>query len=456
MARLFLSAAHKSSGKTTVSAGLCAALARRGLDVRPFKRGPDYIDPLWLGRAAGTTCYNLDFNTQAADEITGLVARRGGGDITLVEGNKGLYDGIDPDGADSNAALARLLGTPVILVVDTVGMTRGIAPLLLGYRQFDPDLPIAGVILNRVGGERHESKLRTAVEGYTDLPVLGAVQRDSRLVIDERHMGLVPANEANAANTHLDRLADAVDAGVDVDAVLDAARAAPAPAPAAEAPPATPNGPRVRVGIARDAAFGFYYPDDLEALEAAGAEIVPFDTLHADRLPEAVDALFLGGGFPETHMRSLAANRPLLNALSSAVTGGLPVYAECGGLMLLGRSLTRGPLTLEMAGALPVDTAMDSTPQGRGTVRLRATGDAPWDPGADGAFPAHEFHYSRIVRLDGPLPFAYSVERGHGMDGHNDGLVRNNTVAAYAHLRNVRATPWAARFVAFVRRCRGA
>ena len=197
MTQVFISAAHKSSGKTTVTLGLCAALRERGLKVRPFKKGPDYIDPMWLGRAAGQTCHNLDFYTMERDEIRDTVGYYAqGADISIIEGNKGLYDGLDLDGSNSNAALAKLLGAPVVLVLDARGMTRGIAPLILGYQAFDPDIRIAGVVLNQLGGSRHESKLRAVIEHYTDVQVIGAVARESSMEILERHLGLIPEQRA--------------------------------------------------------------------------------------------------------------------------------------------------------------------------------------------------------------------------------------------------------------------
>ena len=453
MPRFYVSAAHKSSGKTTVAIGLAAALAGRGLAVQPFKKGPDYIDPLWLGRAAGRPCYNLDFNTQSARDIRDLMEGRGAdASLSLIEGNKGLFDGLDLEGRDSNDALARLLAAPVVLVIDCVGMTRGIAPLLLGYRDFAPDLPFAGVILNKVGGPRHESKLRGAVERYTDIPVLGAVPRDESLVIDERHLGLVPANETGAAEAHIAPLAKAMRQSVDLTALYMAAEEAPDMALPA-VPQSPPPAPDLRIGYSRDAAFGFYYTDDLEAFAAAGAELVPVDTLADRALPDGLDGLFLGGGFPETHMGALAANRPLLDDLAAAVEAGLPVHAECGGLMLLGRTLTWGGDTVEMAGALPLHTTMHPRPEGRGLVRLSPTADAPWAPVPTGdSFSAHEFHYSAVSRLEAELPHAWTVERGRGIDGARDGLIHRNTIASYSHFRATSAIPWVARFVDFVRR----
>ncbi len=227
MAHLFISAAHKSSGKTTVTLGLCAALAQAGRRVQPFKKGPDYIDPMWLTQAAGRACGNLDFYTMNIDEIRAEFSHRmQGADIGIIEGNKGLYDGLDLDGSNSNAALAKLLQAPVVLVIDARGMTRGIAPLILGYQAFDPEIRIAGVILNQLGGSRHESKLRAVIEHYTDVKVLGAVHRTAELEIVERHLGLIPSNEAPLAMQRIARIADAVSAQVDLNGVLEVAESA--------------------------------------------------------------------------------------------------------------------------------------------------------------------------------------------------------------------------------------
>src|SRR3990172_8392016 len=221
MNRLLISAAHKSSGKTTLCVGLCAVLRARGLAVQPFKKGPDFIDPMWLSLAAGRDCHNLDFFLMGRDEIQrSFTLRSHGADISLIEGNKGLYDGLSLDGSNSNAALATLLETPVVLVIDARGMTRGIAPLILGYQAFDPQIRIAGVILNQLGGSRHEAKLRAVIEHYTDVPVLGGVNKDDRFAIVERHLGLMPSNEANAAREKIDTIAALVAASVDLDRLL--------------------------------------------------------------------------------------------------------------------------------------------------------------------------------------------------------------------------------------------
>ncbi len=452
---LLISAAHKSSGKTSVSIGLAAALAARGLTVQPFKKGPDYIDPAWLSLAAGRPCRNLDFYTMDRAEILSTFLGHGcNADVALVEGNKGLFDGLDVAGSDSNAALAGMLHLPVVLVIDARGMTRGVAPLLRGYQSFDPDVRIAGVILNKVGGPRHAGKLEAVLERYTDLPLLGVIERSPDYAIVERHLGLVPPNEAAAARTVIERLARNVAARVDLDRILQLAAGARPDCGALPIPPGRPVTRDLRIGIARDAAFGFYYPDDLEAFARAGAELVPIDTLNDRALPD-LDGLFIGGGFPETQMAALSANRELRQLIQSAVAGGLPTYAECGGLMYLCRSLTWRGERHEMVGAVPGDAVMSERPVGRGYVRLEPTGAAPWSvepPGRDLSFAAHEFHYSSINNLPDGLSYAYRVHRGTGIDGSNDGLVLGNLVAGFSHLRSVGGSDWVTAFTRFVRR----
>ena len=469
MNRLLISAAHKSSGKTTLAIGLCAALRRRGLTVQPFKKGPDFIDPMWLSLATGRDCHNLDFFLMGREEILRTFSSRSqDADISLIEGNKGLYDGLSLDGSNSNAALATLLKTPVVLVIDARGMTRGIAPLILGYRAFDKDIRIAGVILNQLGGSRHEAKLRAVIEHYTDIPVLGAVHHDQCLTIVERHLGLMPSNEATEARVKIDAIASVIAGSVDLDRLLAIASEVPALAiPAApdhtltQPSPASGRGDSevnpIKIGIARDAAFAFYYPGDLEALRAAGAELVPINTLHDEKLPE-VDALLIGGGFPEIFMQQLEANVSLRQHIRNAIEDGMPAYAECGGLMYLSRSLSWQGKRCEMAGVIPGDVVMHDRPRGRGYVVLRESGRGLWPAAGSGQAPAeihaHEFHYSSLENLSPDTVYAYDVLRGTGIDGKHDGIVYKNLFACYAHLRDLENNHWAARFVDFVRQRR--
>jgi cobyrinic acid a,c-diamide synthase len=339
----------------------------------------------------------------------------------------------------------------VVLVIDARGMTRGIAPLILGYQAFDPNIRIAGVILNQLGGSRHEAKLRAVIQHYTGVPVLGAVQHDERMTIVERHLGLVPSNEAQGARTRICEIAAHIAAQVDLDRVLAIARQAP-PLQGGELASEAAGGAPVRIGIARDAAFGFYYPGDLDALRSAGAELVDFSALHDSHLPP-VDGVFIGGGFPETHMEALSANTSLRRELHDAIEAGLPAYAECGGLMYLARGIEWDRRAAPMVGVIPADIVMHERPVGRGYVHLRETGHGPWPRAASPLIRAHEFHYSSVENLAPEVEFAYEVERGYGVDGRHDGIVHKNLLASFAHLRDVAGNPWAGRFVDFVRNC---
>jgi len=453
MDRLLISAAHKSSGKTTVSLGLCAAFAARGLAVQPFKKGPDYIDPMWLGRASARACHNLDPYLMTPEQIGAVFARQAAGaDISIVEGNKGLYDGLALDGSNSNAALAQLLDLPVLLVIDARGMTRGIAPLILGYQAFDRRIRIGGVILNRLGGSRHEAKLRAVIEHYTDVPVLGAIAEDTDLALTERHLGLMPSNEHADAARQIGLIGERIAAQVDLARVRALAASAPALNLSAMpmAPVASPAQP-VRIALAQDRAFGFYYPDDLQALRDAGAELLPFDTLSDPALPEAIDGLFIGGGFPELFMRELQANVSLRTQIAAAIADGLPTYAECGGLMYLARSLRWRGERCDMVGAVAGDATLHQKPVGRGYVHLSATDHMPWAGLQGQSVRGHEFHYSSLDGLPADTRYAWRVTRGHGIDGQHDGVVQHNLLATYAHLRSVAGTDWARHFVDFVR-----
>jgi cobyrinic acid a,c-diamide synthase len=451
VSRVFISAARKSSGKTSITIGLCAALHARGLNVQPYKKGPDYIDPHWLARAAGSRCYNLDFYTMERDEIVELFHRYStAADISIIEGNKGLYDGLDLDGSNSNAALAKLLDTPVVLVLDARGMTRGIAPLILGYQAFDEDINIRGVILNNLGGYRHEDKLRKVIEHYTDVHVIGAVHYNPELDIEERHLGLVPSHEDSACLSKIMALKDTIDKQVDLDALLEIAHEHTAEKPAPVIQQVATRQPDINIGIVENAAFGFYYPDDLEAFEHAGANLIRIDNLVDTALPP-LDGLFIGGGFPETHMNELESNENFRLQLAQAIDGGLPVYAECGGLMYLARSIEWRKEKHDMVGAIPADIVMERKPQGRGYVQLRETENGIWPSTHGQTIAAHEFHYSRFINLPKDARFAYQVLRGTGIDGRHDGYIRNNMLACYTHQRNTSKNNWVERFVAFVR-----
>ncbi len=454
MLSYYIAAAHKSSGKTSISIGLTRALSNRGLKVQSFKKGPDYIDPIWLRSASQQACYNLDFNTQNDEELLTLFNTKGSlSDISIIEGNKGLYDGLDLEGSDSNAAMAKLLDVPVILTIDTIGITRGIAPLLQGYQSFDPEVNFTGVILNKVGTSRHESKLRAAIERYTDFKVIGSVGFDSSLSIPERHLGLQPANESEVAEKVINNLAKAILEGVDLKNLIDSE------------PPSVETNVNVikdvieinsisqplKIAIAQDTAFGFYYDDDLEAFECLGVELITIDTLNDEHLP-SVDGLFIGGGFPETQMETLSQNTSLMNDIKTAIEGGLPTYAECGGLMYLSQSIRWQDEQHPMVGVIPGDILMHKKPQGRGYAKLTETAEMLWpDLQSSQEVAAHEFHYASLENLPEDSQFAYKVNRGFGINGTSDGLVIHNLLANFSHLRNTQSFRWVERFVQFVR-----
>jgi cobyrinic acid a,c-diamide synthase len=465
MSGILISAAHKSSGKTTIAIGLCAAFSSRGVIVQSFKKGPDYIDPMWLTQASGRACFNLDPYLMTSEQIGDCFAHHSAtADIAIVEGNKGLYDGLALDGSNSNAALAKLLDLPVVLVLDARGMTRGIAPLILGYQAFDRQIQIAGVILNQLGGSRHESKLRAVIEHYTNVKILGAIGCDPSLSVVERHLGLIPNHEHDDAQKRVHAMGERVAQQVNLDSIRqlaqDPVRDAKASANGWSKTPNTPSdstcdrpSKKLRIGIARDRAFGFYYPDDLIALERVGADIVPVDTLNDTQLPE-LDGLFIGGGFPEVFMEQLQANTGLRTQLRAAIEANLPVYAECGGLMYLARTLRWKEQIFDMVGAIAADVVMHERPVGRGYVELQTTGNAPW-PSLHGTQPVrlrgHEFHYSSLENIDPALSYAYRVLRGHGIDGHHDGIVYKNVLASYAHLRDAAGSNWVGQFIECVR-----
>jgi cobyrinic acid a,c-diamide synthase len=445
--RLLIAGAHRSSGKTTLAVALGAALTGEGLHVQSFKKGPDFIDPMWHTLATGRDCRTLDFFFMDGEGIDDTFAEAtADADLALIEGNIGLHDGVDVEGSDSTAALARRLAAPVILMVNTRGVSRGIAPLLLGLRDFEPDVPIAGVVLNQVGSARHEAKLRAAIERYVGMEVLGILPKRSEAEVKERHLGITPVAEEARCREIVERLVQTLRDHVDLARVRAIAGTAPPLAERSPSDNALPA-PDVRIGVARDAAFTFYYPENLIALRRAGAELIPFSPIEDGHLP-AVDALYLGGGFPEFHGEALTANTGLRTEIRTLARDGLPIHAECGGLMYLSRAIRWQGARTEMAGVLPCEVALSERAQGGGYVRLEPTAHHPW-PGT-GEVRAHEFHHSKVVAME-PVDFAYRVARGKGIDGAHEGIVVGRCLATYAHLHAAATPDWAERFVAYVR-----
>ena len=434
--RLVVAGTHSGVGKTTVATGLMAALARTGLSVGAAKVGPDFIDPGYHGLAAGRASRNLDAWISGPETVAPLAAAAGdGADVLVVEGVMGLFDGAAEDaGTASTAHVARLLGAPVVLVVDAAALSGSVAALVHGFRSFDPSVRVEGVVLNRVGSDGHEVMLREALAPL-GLPVLGVLRRDDALVWRDRHLGLVPVVEhRDEVVRALDRLAQSVSRACDVGALLALARGAPARAvaPLAQARPVA----RVRVAVARGPAFSFAYPDNDERLAEAGAELVPFDPLTDRGLPRQVDGLVVGGGFPEAFAQALADNRPLLGDVRARVGAGLVTWAECGGLMWLARSLDGLPL----AGVLDAEATMTDRLT-LGYRRARLLHPSPLGP-VGTELRGHEFHYSVVS----PPGEAIALESRFGRG--TEGFASPTLLASYLHLHLAARPDLAEAFVA--------
>jgi len=569
--RILIAALRGGSGKTLLSIGITAALRHIGKAVAPFKKGPDYIDAGWLALAAGRPCFNLDtfmcgdaavcrsffsrVMLPAGAAGIGIGAGTGAGiraefgtagikdgaaaattaaatigaepetaapsaaaDVAVIEGNRGLYDGLDADGTTSTASLAKLLSTPVILCLDCTKTTRTMAAVVLGCLHFDPDVMIRGVILNQVAGSRHEEILRQSIEKHCGIPVIGAVPKLRHQHFPERHMGLVPTPEHAWGMDAVAAIADVIRNSVNLADLLDIAESArgfscPDVAPdldtgtssadasvglMAGAPGAEPAanivsrrqsqfqgqsqhqsqflsptqtqfhdladvsspdprrvsrvGPesffftrakslRPRIGVIRDAAFQFYYPENLEALEQAGADLVFFSPLTETSLPD-VQGLYIGGGFPETHAEQLSKNNALREHIRRAAGCGLPIYAECGGLMFLGESLVLDR-TYPMTGVLPMVFGFSKKPQGHGYTIARVDRDTPYYP-AGTVLKGHEFHYSKVLEWKGDnRAMAFAMEKGRGMLNRRDGICINNVLATYTHIHALGTPSWA-------------
>lgn len=446
-ARIVIAAPQGRSGKTTIALGVCAALSQKKMRVQPFKKGPDYIDPSWLSAAAGRACRSLDPFFLDTEEGIIQAYLRGSTqtDICLIEGNHGLFDSLNEDGWGSTAHLSRILQAPVILVVNSERMSRSVAAMVLGYQSFEPQTRIAGIILNRVANQRHENKLRQAINSHCKISVLGAIPRSSDVAIPDRHLGLVPKAENDQLVSAIDACRQAVEKHVDLDALLEIARSAPPLIPQNdhkdEVIPEKAQLPSVKVGILRDRAFTFYYPENLEALERAGAELVFIDAFRDFSLPD-IQALVIGGGFPELFLDELSSNTELMRQIHQAVDRGLPVYAECGGLMYLSREITYQGKCRKFAGVLPIDIVLEDRPQGHGYVVAHVTQTNPFFP-VNTLLRGHEFHHSRIANSDEILPLAYHLKRGSGIHEHHDAVVYKNVLASYTHLHADGSPLWA-------------
>ena len=470
MPRIIITGLSGGAGKTTVSLGLARALARQGLGVRAFKKGPDYIDAAWLSLAARAPQGNLDLFFMPGPALRDLFIRMAAGyDLALVEGNRGIFDGLDINGSCSTAEVARIIQAPLILVLDCTKMTRTVAALVKGCMTFEQDLTIGGVILNRTGNSRHRAMLQRAVEELCEVPVLGVLPRNAEALLAERHTGLAgPAGEDECiqADALLDGIADFIVDHVDLAAIRKLAESAPnLPDSSSCAPIASPIAAAkqpVTIGYIHDAAFWFYYQENLDALRIAGATLIPLSLLDDAPWPE-LGGLYIGGGLPILHAESLSANTAKRSLVASLSRSGLPIYAECGGFMYLARHLVVNGKEFPMAGVFPCAVEFHQKPQGLGYVMAEIVGKNPFHP-LGASLLGHEFHFSRCIP-DAPAntidaqTHTFHLTRGRGMftapDGNGrDGLLFNNTFAAYTQIYAPALPDWAPSFVAFCRKVR--
>ncbi len=450
--RILIGALRGGAGKTLVSLGLLAAWRARGKRLSVFKKGPDYIDAAWLSRASGETCYNLDtYLMGESGVLKSFAARTPRTDMAFVEGNRGFFDGMDVEGRHSSALLAGLLGLSAFLVIDCTKSTRTMAALVKGCQIMDTESCIQGVILNQIGTPRHESIIRKSIEKYCGIPVYGAIPRIKDMTLYERHLGLFPPEEHGAVEETVHSIQKIIESHTDLDALWEAAEShcASSPLEGSEYRPdneieSTSTLPfaGIRVGVVRDAAFRFYYPENIEALSEKGAEIVEIEAARDTSLAD-VDALYIGGGFPETHARELAENESFKRSLVEAVERGLPVYAECGGAVYLGQGLEWKGRFYPLAGIFPIVYKFHERPQGHGYTMLEVEEQNPLFPRGT-ALRGHEFHYAGVSRWEEKtMQFACKVKRGFGFDGFREGLWFKNAYATFSHLHALGESHWA-------------
>lgn len=443
--RLVIAGLGGDSGKTIVAVGLINAFMKMGLNVAPFKKGPDYIDPAWLKLASGKSVRNLDSYLMESDVIRSSFFENSiGNDISIVEGNRGLYDGMNAEGTHSTAELAKMIGAPVIIVQTVKKVTRTAAAAILGCSNIDPDVNIAGVILNRVAGKRHEKVLRESIEGITGIPVVGAIpEHEQTEIMPSRHLGLVMPGEYNLAQRSIEEAGNLIGSNVDLDRLLKIARSFPVEEnfkPKEEQRKQL----TVNVGYFDDRVFSFYYPENLEKLEELGGNLIPVSSIDDDSLPDELDALYIGGGFPETNAEMIASNQSMIRSVRSASEKGLPIYAECGGLIYLGSKLIYNEIEYPLAGIFPVVFKMEKKPQGHGYMMVKVTEANPFFDIGD-EMKGHEFHYSHII--EGKSETCFDVLRGKGAFDRKDGLFVNNTFGTYFHLHANSQNTWASSFI---------
>jgi cobyrinic acid a,c-diamide synthase len=450
--RIVIAGTHSGAGKTTIATALMAAYARRGLRVQPFKVGPDFIDPGFHDAACGRKSRNLDGWMLSRSANLEVFGRAADADLAIVEGVMGLFDGRDATSeSGSTAEMAKWLAAPVVLVVDASAMARSAAAVVRGFESFDAELDVAGVLFNRVGGRGHADLLREATAGCCRAEMIGALPSSEKISMPSRHLGLVMAREALTASV-LDEMAAWVEGHLDLDALLSLAREHSGALPACGGRRETPRAPRVRVGVARDRAFCFYYEDNLDLLREAGAELVEFSPIAESHLPADLGGIYLGGGYPELHAAALSGNHTMLAAVREFAAGGGPVYAECGGFMYLTEAIVeQDGREHPMAGLFPTRARMQPRLAALGYLEAEACADAPWLRAGE-RVRGHEFRFSEID----PMPAGTRrCLRLHGSrDAREEGYQAGSVVGGYAHLHFGSCPAFAERFVAACRQYR--
>jgi len=451
---IIISALRGGSGKTIISLGVIGALRKNGYTIAPFKKGPDYIDAGWLALAANSPCYNLDTYLLSPQILKhSFFNHSHQKDIIIIEGNRGLYDSIDSEGSTSTADLSILLQFPVILVLDCTKTTRTLAAILMGCQLFNPNVQIKGVILNQVAGSRHESIITKSIEQYNQIPVLGAIPKLKSNIFPERHMGLIPNQEHDWADHALEKSIDLIQNYVSLEQLSSIIYSNTTDYDQTDSNKSMSSiinqtkTQSIRIGIARDEAFQFYYEENIDALKQQGAEIIYVSPLNDKELPY-LDALYIGGGFPETHARQLANNILFRKQLYSLAQNNLPIYAECGGLMYMGTHIIVEGHAYEMCGIFPAQFGLYKKPQGHGYTQFIVDQKNPfYDIGTE--IKGHEFHYSKVIDWQGSDDMiAFQMIRGKGFHNNRDGVWLKNVLGLYTHIHALGTTQWVNKLIA--------
>ena len=443
--RIIIGGLSGDSGKTVLTCGIIAWLKEKGMNVSAFKKGPDYIDAAWLALASGKPARNLDTYLMGFPKVkSSFLKNSSNSDISVIEGNRGLFDGVDSLGTHSTAELAKLLKAPLIIIQSLTKVTRTAAASILGCSHLDPDLNIAGVILNQVAGERHLKVAKEAIEETTGIPVLGSIPKlRNDYVLPSRHLGLITPDEFEGNSTFINDLRKIINDYVDMPAVIKIANNSPLLGYEnyGNQRDAFEEREKVRIGYFKDQSFSFYYPENLEMLINAGAELIPISPIYDTEL-EDLDAVYIGGGFPETNLTKLELNRELMHLLKEMAEDGLPIYAECGGLMYLAKDVEWKEKKYSLTNILPINIKMYDKPQGHGYYRAVVDSENPFFK-VGTQLNGHEFHYSAIYDFDENINSAFSVIRGNGCFNKRDGLVYKNVFATYLHLHALASPEWA-------------